>query len=196
MRELRTLGSLGEMWTGFQVRSAIADVPEAPHRLITLGDVVDGVVSLDRAARMDLGGRIGRHSLLEGDILLRPRGANTKAAVVLDLDMPTVAVAPLWVLRLRVDTFLPDYVVWWINRCEVQEKLAAAARGSHIPSVPREAFADLEIPIPPLGVQNEIAEVERLRVEERELAARLAAARSVLIESTLEQAATGQTRIR
>jgi hypothetical protein len=192
VQKIATLGSLGEMWNGFQVRSAIADVPEAPHRLITLGDVVDGVIAFDRPARMDLGDRIQRQALLPGDVLLRTRGANYKAAVVPKLDMPTVATAPLCVLRLRAGAALPEYVAWWINRDEVQESLATSAWGSYIPTVPKEAFARLEIALPDLPVQRQIAEIQRLRSVERELAARLGVLRSRHVDAALEQAILNQ----
>lgn len=190
MPRLSRVGDLGELWTGFQVRSAITDVPEAPHRLISLGDVTEDGINPDRLARMDLGNRVWKYILNPGDILLRPRGANYKAAVVPDLGSPLVATAPLYVLRLTVDGALPEYVVWWVNRTEIQDRLAADARGSYIPTVAKEAFADIEIPLPPLKVQGAIAEVQRLRMHEKDLVSQLDSALSRKIEATLERAAT------
>jgi|GEM_PF-1223021 len=188
-----TLGSLGELWTGFQVRSAITDVPEAPHRLITLGDVTDEGIPYDKLARMDLGDRLWRYVLNPGDILLRPRGANYKAAVIQDLDGPVVATAPLYVFRLQVDEALADYLAWWINRDEVQEKLANEARGSYIPTVSKETFARLELPLPSLETQKRVAEVQSLRRQERNLVGHLESLRDQQIEAALEAAALRQT---
>lgn len=188
-----TLGSLGELWTGFQVRSAITDVPEAPHRLITLGDVTDEGIAYERLARMDLGDRLWRYVLNPGDILLRPRGANYKAAVIQDLDGPVVATAPLYVFRLQVDEALPDYLAWWINRGEVQEKLANEARGSYIPTVSKETFARLELPLPSLETQKRVAEVQSLRRQERKLVGHLEFLRDQQIEAALEAAAVRQS---
>jgi len=188
-----TLGSLGELWTGFQVRAAITDVPEAPHRLITLGDVTDEGIPYDQLARMDLGDRLWRYVLNPGDILLRPRGANYKAAVIQDLDGPVVATAPLYVFRLQVDEAIPDYLAWWINRDEVQEKLANEARGSYIPTVSKETFARLELPLPNLETQKRVAEVQGLRREERKLVGHLESLRDQQIEAALEAAAQRQT---
>lgn len=187
-----TLGSLGELWTGFQVRSAITDVPEAPHRLITLGDVTDEGIAYERLARMDLGDRLWRYVLNPGDILLRPRGANYKAAVIQDLDGPVVATAPLYVFRLQVDEALPDYLAWWINRGEVQEKLANEARGSYIPTVSKETFARLELPLPNMETQHRVAQVQSLRRQERNLVGHLEFLRDQQIEAALEAAALRQ----
>lgn len=188
-----SLGSLGELWTGFQVRSAITDVPEAPHRLITLGDVTDQGIAYDKLARMDLGDRLWRYVLNPGDILLRPRGANYKAAVIQDLDGPIVATAPLYVFRLQVDEALADYLAWWINRDEVQEKLANEARGSYIPTVSKETFARLELPLPSLETQKRVAEVQSLRRQERKLVGHLESLRDQQIEAALEAAAVRQS---
>lgn len=188
-----TLGSLGELWTGFQVRSAITDVPEAPHRLITLGDVTDEGIAYERLARMDLGDRLWRYVLNPGDILLRPRGANYKAAVIQDLDGPVVATAPLYVFRLQVDEALPDYLAWWINRGEVQEKLANEARGSYIPTVSKETFARLELPLPNMETQHRVAQVQSLRRQERNLVGHLEILRDQQIEAALEAAAVRQS---
>jgi hypothetical protein len=180
------------MWTGFQVRSAITDVPGAPQRLITLGDVTDKGIPYDRLARVDLGDRLRRYVVSSGDLLLRPRGANYKAAVMQGFGGPIVAAAPLYVLRLQTDAAVPEYLAWWINRDEIQEKLAKEARGSYIPSVSKETFALLEIPLPPLEIQTCIAQVQRLLRQERDLVSHLEYFRTQQIEATLEAAALTQ----
>lgn len=190
----RRLGELGELTTGFQVRSAISDVPEAPHQLITIGDVGDEGIDFSRLARMDLGSRIWRYALNPGDLLLRSRGANYKSAVVPMLDAPTVATAPMYVLRLQVDHVLPEFLVWWINRDETQEQLASEARGSYIPTVSRESFANLKVPIPPLDLQGRIADMEGLRRDERNLMHRVEELRRREIQLALEQAVFRNTK--
>ncbi|WP_144241149.1 hypothetical protein [Fimbriimonas ginsengisoli] len=192
MAHIVTLGSLGELRTGFQVRSAITDVPEAPHRLITLGDVTDEGIAYDKLARMDLGDRLWRYVLNPGDILLRPRGANYKAAVIQGLDGPIVATAPLYVFRLQADDALPDYLAWWINRDEVQEKLANEARGSYIPTVSKETLARLELPLATMETQKRVADVQSLRRQERNLVGHLESLRDQQIEAALEAAALRQ----
>lgn len=190
----RRLSELGELTTGFQVRSAISDVPEAPHRLVTIGDVSDDGIDFERVAKMDLGNRIWKYVLNPGDILLRSRGASYKSAVVPLLDGPTVATAPIYVLRLHVDDVLPEYLSWWINRDEIQDQLASEARGSYIPTVSRDSFAKLWIPLPPLDIQARIAEMEDLRRQERRLMHRFEDLRRREIQLALEQAVFKHTK--
>lgn len=185
---MKMLSELGEIRTGFQLRGAAKPEEGGANTIIQLGDVRDDGVDTGALIRMDLERARERDFVSAGDVVLRSRGASYRGAVVPDVPPGTVAAAPLFVLRLAGAGVLPEYVVWYMNQPRPQAILAAAAHGSHIPTVSREAFAGLEIVLPPLEEQQRIVEVDRLLREERELTLALLDQRERLAQEVLLRA--------
>lgn len=181
------LSELGDLRTGFQLRGAAKHEAGAAIPIIQLGDVREEDIQLDHLIRMNLERVRERDFLNAGDILLRGRGASYGAAVVPDYPTGTVATAPLYVLRPDRSIVLPEYLVWYLNRPSTQAILAAQARGTYIPTVSIQAFADLEVVVPPLAVQRQIAETSQLLREERELTLQLLDKQEQLTQALLEK---------
>lgn len=181
------LSRLGELRSGFQLRGAAKHTEDGVHTVIQLGDARDTGIDMSRLIRMNLDRARERDFVSSGDILLRARGASYRACLVNDCLPQTVATAPLFVFRLNRRDALPPYLVWYINRPEVQGILAGFAHGSYIPTVSIEVFAELDIFLPPLDVQRQIVEVDALTQQEKALSARLAEERERLAQALLER---------
>jgi hypothetical protein len=184
----RRLGDLGELRTGYQLRGAARPQEGGANRIIQLGDVRDEGIDIDRLVRVELSGADEGDFVGAGDILLRSRGASYRAALVPECPPGTVAVAPLYVLRLRAPGVLPAFVVWYVNQQGVQATLAGHARGTHIPTVSRQAFAELEIVLPPLAEQQRVAAIDALVREERILTLHLLEKQEQRVQALLESA--------
>jgi restriction endonuclease S subunit len=180
-----TLAETGELRTGFQLRGAAIHAPQGGNPIIQLGDVRDEGINVPGLVRMNLERARPKDFVTAGDVLLRSRGASYRAAVVPEVPPGTVAASPLYVLRLTMPDVLPEYLVWYVNQPVAQANLLTAARGTHIPSVSREAFAELELVIPPLEEQRRIVEVARLLAQEQELTLALLERRRRLTEELL-----------
>jgi restriction endonuclease S subunit len=181
----KKLAELGEIRTGFQLREATKHDEGGANPVIQLGDVREDGIDVAALLRMDLERAREKDFVAAGDVLLRSRGASYRGAIVPDVSSGTVAAAPLYVLRLAHPGVLPEYVVWYVNQPGPQAVLAAAACGTHIPSVSRQAFAELEIVLPPVEEQRRIAEVDRLLREERGLTLALLDRRERLFQELL-----------
>jgi hypothetical protein len=180
-----------EFRPGYQLREAVQPASDGAHALVQLGNVRDGVIVLQGLARMTLGGKTGtavrlNHFVRDGDILLRGRGATYGAALVSEVPENAVALSPLFLLRVKPDV-VPEYLVWYINRPATQAILRSVQRGTVIPSVNSQAFGGLEIALPSLSVQRQVAEIAGLAREERRLAERLAQFRERQVEHYLEK---------
>jgi hypothetical protein len=206
------LRELGELRTGFQLREAARHTEDGRYLLIQLGDVrEDGVAP---AMRMDLA-RARPHDLVRpGNLLLRSRGSSYRAAVVPAGLGDAVAIAPLYALRIEFGVALPmitprkgdlpkiqpagrpeaipEYVAWWINLPQTQQLLASEARGSSMPTVGVQAFAELQIPLPPLALQKKVVETDRVLRQEQDLSARLQRQRKKLVSEALRQLVLGE----
>jgi restriction endonuclease S subunit len=181
------MAEMGDLRTGYQIRAAAKHDPKGENLLIQLGNVGNRGIDLAGAVRMNLE-RARLHDLVtKGDVLLRGRGASYRAAVVPACPPGTVAVAPLYVFRVDPEIAVPEYLAWFINRPANQALLAAEARGSYIPTVSINSFAELTIPLPSLEEQRRIAVTEQLIRDEKQLSERLTEKRSELLDILLEQ---------
>lgn len=182
---MTTLGELGELRTGYLLRTAARHAEGGTHSLVQLGNLGEHGIQTAGLIRVDLERVRERDLLKPGDVLFRGRGANYRCVVAGDLPPGAVAAAPLHVLTVTRAGILPDYVAWYVNQPLCQAALAAEARGTHVPSVSREAFARLEVPIPPLAEQHRVVEINRLLREERRLCEELARRRERLASEEL-----------
>lgn len=181
------LSELGEIRTAVQLREAVRPEEHGSHRLVQLGDVQDDGVRAEGLVRMDLPRARSADLLQSGDLLLRSRGYSYRSAIVPTELAGAVAVAPLYVLRLHSRLVLPEYVRWYLNLQAVQAKLAGSARGSHVPTVSIQAFAQLEIPLPTVDEQRRVVEIDGLLQAERALVKRVLESRERLAYEALSR---------
>jgi Type I restriction modification DNA specificity domain len=101
----------------------------------------------------------------------------------------TVASYYFYILRPDADHVDPEYLAWFINQPTAQACLERLQRGSHIKIIPKSAFEELEVVLPPLATQRAIVELERLRQKEAYTMSRLVQARKRLIHALALRAA-------
>src|SRR6202011_2039090 len=105
------------------------------------------------------------------------------AVGVVALSRPAISVPGLHVIRPDKKRVLPHYLMWCINHPRTQAAIAAVAQGTHAPFVSKQSLGRVRVPLPPLAVQHRIVEVNRLRENERQLAAQLSQAQDSLVAS-------------
>lgn len=184
----RKLRDVGHIETGYQLRTAILPVEDGFFDVIRLGDVSQKEIAVDNLVRLDLDIREGEYRIHAGDVLFRSRGGNYKAAVVGALNRPTVALAPLYIYRNANSAVNSEFICWWLNLAETQVKIEELAVGTNIKSVPLAQFAELQIPLVDLELQQKIVNIDRLNRQERILELALAEKRAELVEQTLVDA--------
>jgi restriction endonuclease S subunit len=143
-----------------------------------------GELSLDRATCVQVPDSAS-HALKSGDLILKARGNVNSAAVVSEIQGEAIAAAPLVVIRLRSEAVRPEYLQWFLNHPTTQARLTAAATGSYIPTVGKQALEELEIDLPPLEQQALIVRIASLATEEQALLARIASKRKDAMEQIL-----------
>lgn len=203
------LKQICDIQLGYQHREKVADVEHGTHRLIQGKDVVRADVLPDGDSapagwrittahldRMTPKGDAARYQLRPGDVLFVSRGT-TNIAVPLNEESvrpfpdqweDVIAAYTFFVLRPDRSRVLPEYLAWFINQAPAQAFLSRQSRGSLAKLLPKSAFEELEIPLPPLGLQQKIVDIEHLRSREEGLLKRLIAARQQVIQQACLQA--------
>ena len=183
---LQQISGLGDLWVGYQLRADDKGKFKNVHPIIQLSDLADDAIDTSGLATENLERVRDKDFVRTGDILLRSRGASYRAFVVPPCPPQTVAIAPLFVLRLTARDVLPSYLAWYINRPTVQAELATRASGTYTPSVSLQAFGELEVIVPPPAEQERIVEADVLLREENALTRRVMEQRERLVQARLE----------
>jgi len=126
----------------------------------------DAVLSKD----IQINDRTKKHLLEDRDILFIAKGENNRACIYYEKIGKAVASSLFFVIRIKDDILIPEYLRWFINSPSAQNKLESFSKGSHIPSISKKLLAELEIPVPPLKVQNQVLELISLWQKEKNLA--------------------------
>ncbi len=188
---MAVLGEVGFLRTGYQLRGAVNPVPQGPHRIVLLGDVQDERIDWKRVARTHL--REGTNDFLTaGDIIIRSRGAHYGVVLASDPPSGTAVAAPLFLLSVTTPDIMAEYVSWYLNRPATRVLLENMAQGTSLPTISIRHLAELEIPIPPLAVQQEISEIARLVQQERDLSSRLLERRALLANTVCDALSQGK----
>ena len=185
---------MAEIRTGYPFRGRIDRVEGGNCRLVQMGDVRASAGDVvDVPTRVALPDGPGKHVLHYGDVLFIGRGMRNEAATFGGEGGDVIAAPHLFVLRTEGRVAFPDYLTWWLNLPETQDQIRAMRRGSAVPFVPMTALARLEVPLPNIELQNHIAGIQRLSLQEQRLLGQIKERRRALIDGLLTEAVRRQT---
>lgn len=187
-----TLGELAEVQMGYPFRSRLEHDPQGDVAVIQMKDIDDAnLLRAEDAIRVTLPKGKTHHLLRGGDLLFRSRGRNNGAAQVLEGIGPAVLAAPM--LLIRPKGVLPAYLCWYINAPATQAQLAALAEGTSVRMISAEALKALDVPLPSLAAQQDIALAAALADQEQVLLARIATLRQQVTTHLLMKSAREAT---
>lgn len=184
------LSQLCGVHSGYTARSRLEPANEGGLPVLQLRDITEGAeFAVPELQRYDLPAA-ERFHVVDGDVIFRSRGEPSTAAVVRSVDVdPIVVIAPLMILRPDTKKLLPDYLAWFINRPETQRTLSSEAQGTGLRMISVATLEKLEIAVPDLATQEQIAELDALGRLEARLLQQLAESRTRLLTTLLGEAA-------
>jgi restriction endonuclease S subunit len=181
------LNDLADLRIGYQSRGRIEPDPISPYRIIQLRDVKETVdwatVILFKPDREP-----ERHLVGDGDVLVSARGGGHVGVTLSEVPSNTVASSNFYVLRITRKDVLPEYVGWYFNQPAAQEYLRSRSQGTYIALITKADMGELEVPIPPLSVQQQVVRVAGLRRMEQDLLRQLESRRDALIQTACQHA--------
>lgn len=129
---------------------------------IQVGDVrMDGSLDVSASPRTHHSDGYDKFIAKDGDIVFRGR-AGAAAALVHEVKMPLIVASPLVIIRTDDSKALPDYIAWYINSPQAARYFSRTGQGTLIKAVGIKELAQLEVPLPPLSLQQEIAEASAI----------------------------------
>jgi len=184
VRMKRTLREIANIQIGYQLPGRIPHDVNAPYRIIRMRDVDDaGNLNLGKLAWFTPHRDADRYVVQVGDVMFQARGNRNLAFVLRRVPARTLASNHFYIVRVKSDFVLPEYLAWFVNQPAAQSHLTGKAQGTTMMLVPKEAFETLGVDLPPLDVQRAIVELVELRQRERALVQNLECKRDTLIRA-------------
>ncbi len=189
------LKTVASIQAGYQAKASIKENVKGTHYLIQTKDfdclhclMPDNLTAFFPERKPEI------YSVCKGDILFQARGiAHFAGYIEADLKN-TLASGSFYILRVKGNEIIPQYLAWWLNQSKAQAWLRAQARGTGISFVSKHTLSRLQVMIPPVSIQKKIVLSVALASREQFLLERLAQTRSRLVKAACLNAIQEQER--
>ncbi len=187
----KKITDIADIQIGYQFRKKIESADNGTNRVIQIRDFDENhILNKEFLSRVRIDKPVEEYLINKGDVLFLSRGHRNWAAPIVDDLTATIAVSHFFVIRLKQQNVLPEYLAWYINQTPAQEYLhKIARRGTHMPLIPLSAFWGLTVTLPDIETQKKIVEVSRLMDKEKQILFALQGKRSQLINTICLKAA-------
>ena len=137
---------------------------------LRLSDITDGCIGDNLPHLRELDPKTERQWLRTGDLIVSKNGAPFKIAVA---DVPEgqsiMANGNLYIIRLNTDQINPYFAAAFLASDDGKELMDRMVVGTTIPNLPLRNLKDIELPVPPMDEQEEVARRYQARLDEIEV---------------------------
>lgn len=177
------LSEFAEILSGYPFRSRIEYTPDGDVSVIQIGDL-DMLVHEKLMRVRDIEPK-QHYFVRQGDVLLVARGIQHRAVWVSRHLPKTIAVSNFFLIRMKKKDVIPAYMAWYLNSQPAQYFFQRHRMGSNILSLQKRDLEYLEVPVPPVGIQERIGRVYSLMLREKVLVATVQKQRERLFEAQM-----------
>jgi restriction endonuclease S subunit len=180
------LKDIAALSIGHLFSSKVEHDPDGTIQVVQMRNIGEGEIDLTDALLIQDSGAIKpQYRLKEGDVLFRTRNTPNTAAIVGKDVGDAIAASPIIMIRVKPQKVDPGYLVWFLNHPLGQSRLQRESRGSNMQMINKADLADFEVDLPPMRMQQQIANVAELQRQERKLVEQLAVKRRQHLEASL-----------
>jgi hypothetical protein len=162
----RPLDTLAKIHTAVVFRDqAPREGPDGNVRALAIRDLVAGKpLRWNELPRLHVQEKHLSHCLQPGDVVIPSRGDYYKAWLFEGADDPVFPVGQLSVIRPEPQLDA-RYLVWHLNEASTQSRISLMLTGTTIKALTKAALLTLEVEVPPMPKQREIAELDQTSQE-------------------------------
>lgn len=172
--DAKVLSGVSSIAAGYPFRGKIDDLPLGGVGVIQMRNVDPEVgVNWGDLSRIELPRTSAKAMLRPGDIILSTRGGRFFPYLIKDFEGEVVCSPHFFVVRVKTEAILPQFLAWQMMQKPAQDYFAAGATGSYILNLKREVVENLPITIPPLSQQQHIADLDAAIWAERAILTQL-----------------------
>ena len=165
------LESIASGATPRRADAALYDESESGVNFFRILNIADGEIAetdMKRIARAVHDGQLARSQLADGDVLMTITGRLGSAAAARAEHLPANINQHIVRMKIDAERCRPDFLVEWLN-CPIGTELSnRPASGGTRPALDFQAIRRIRVPLPPIGVQDElIALMDAARAERK-----------------------------
>ena len=181
----RCLKDIAKIDSGKSFRHRIDDDPYGNCMVIQMKDVSYENQAIDGSPQSISLDDVNPEQLLDkGDILFMAKG-NNNFAIKYNLDQPAVAVSLFFVIKPNRNIVNPQYLTWYLNSPTAQAYLSENREGATVGNIRIDVLRNIEIEIPNLDRQDQIAKLSQLLIEEKTLTNEYLEKKQLLLKQTM-----------
>lgn len=155
------VSKFAEVINGYTFRGAIETDKNGGAFVLQAKDIIQGqnIVDAKNLTPIYFQGIRTASFLQKDDILIVSRGASAgsfRATIFSGDNKNVIASSSILILRIKKKEVLPEYLATYFNSPDGQSKILQTVTGSYIQAISRRKFEELEIPIPPLQIQQSL----------------------------------------
>ena len=174
--ELRQVATIT---AGHPFRGRIPEQPGSPVVAVQMRDVRPGHgIAWAECIQTLVTGKRESHYLQPSDILVAARGSHNYAIQVGEplgaKGKMAVAAPHFFVVRLKKEALLPEFMAWLLNQAPIQRHFEQNAEGTLTKSIRRSVLEEAPVSVPPLARQQAIIALANTLREEQRLIQKLA----------------------
>jgi restriction endonuclease S subunit len=182
------LKDIAKLDVGLAFRTAPKTSSNGNVSVIQMKDLgEDNLVNFDDLIQVNQGKLKEQYIAKKGDLIIRSRGLNNKAALVAKDCINTIVSAPLFILRIISSEVLPEYLLFYLNQKSSQDYLAKCSKGSLVKMIGREDIENLTIKIPTLKQQKLIGQLANSINQEKLILEEIKQKRELYMNNILKQ---------
>lgn len=179
---------LQNIMSGYSFRTKVQNEIDGSLKVIQLKDLEDNYQRLgEHLTTIAVDSVPAKYLLQKGDVLFISKGANN-FALVFNEDYEAVAVSAFFVLRPNQDKVISEYLAWFINQRPAQRFFEENSAGTYIPNINKSTLLSLEVTLPSLEKQKQIAQIAELAKKEQAIYNQLKENRNLILNTLLQNA--------
>ena len=175
------------LFSGYSFREKIDPNPNGNVGVLQMKDIQNDYSNFDYQSLDKVSSFQFKHKffLNKGDIVFVSKGVNNYAIVIDQINIPIVASATFFIIKVDAKTIIPEYLAWFMNQKETQNYFSEKRAGTYIPNLNKQDIMEMPVKVPPLKIQMAIARTAMLLHQEITILEKLKTNRKELIQTQL-----------
>lgn len=160
---------LVKIQSGYRTRRKVMEDPFGSHRLLQARDIQENSINWQGAMRFTPKGDPKRYLIQPDNILFIARGYKNCAYLFNETPENLIASTSFYIIKVTSPKIVPGFLRWWMNQAQAQAYFAQFQVRSGFAYMSKTNLKELQVPMPPLATQRQIAELQHLREKEKAL---------------------------
>lgn len=162
--QVKRLKEISKISLGYSFRVKIEHKNNGNMLVVSAKDIKDNFIISNSDHLTKISHPIYEDRLVKKDDILLSNRGYFKAGVF-SLEKNTIAASSVYILRIKKDVVLPEYLVIWINSKKGQNEINKNTTGTMIKTILKSELENIKIEIPIMEKQEKIIELNKIKIE-------------------------------